>query len=69
MLNKTCKHRLVESVSACGCVYNLKSDLSGSVEMEKLREAVLGKNGRNLDDLPQMDGMDLATKCLFPYIS
>ena len=28
----------------------------GSVELEKLREAVLGGNGRNLDDLPHMDG-------------
>ena len=24
--------------------------------MKKLREAVLGKKGRNLDDLPHMDG-------------
>ena len=26
------------------------------MELEKLREAVLGGNGRNLDDLPHMDG-------------
>ena len=26
------------------------------MELEKLREAVVGKNGRNLDDLPHMDG-------------
>ena len=25
--------------------------------MEKLRQAVMGQNGRNLDDLDHMDGM------------
>ena len=29
---------------------------TGSLEMKKLRQAVLGKNGRNLDDLSHMDG-------------
>ena len=29
----------------------------GSVELEKLRQAVMGQNGRNLDDLEQMDGI------------
>ena len=30
---------------------------AGSLEMEKLRQAVMGQNGRNLDDLDHMDGM------------
>ena len=29
----------------------------GSVEMENLRQAVMGENGRNPDDLDQMDGI------------
>ena len=28
----------------------------GSVEMEKLRQAVMGQNGKNLHDLDHMDG-------------
>ena len=31
--------------------------IAGSVEMEKLRQAVMGQNGRNLDDLDHMDGI------------
>ena len=30
--------------------------VQGSFEMKKLREAVMGKKGRNLDDLSHMDG-------------
>ena len=30
--------------------------ISGSFEMNKLRLAIMGKNGKNLDDLSQMDG-------------
>ena len=28
----------------------------GSFELSKLREAIMGKNGNNLDDLARMDG-------------
>ena len=31
--------------------------IAGSVEMEKLRQAVMGQNGQNLDDLDHMDGI------------
>ena len=27
--------------------------------MEKLRQAVMGQNGRNLDDLDHMDGIEI----------
>ena len=30
----------------------------GSLELEKIMEAIMGLNGRNLDDLVHMDGMN-----------
>ena len=35
---------------------NLDFQFEGSFEMKKLRQAVMGKNEKNLDDLKGMDG-------------
>ena len=35
---------------------NLDFQFEGSFEMKKLRQAIMGKNEKNLDDLKGMDG-------------
>ena len=48
----------------------MRSDL-GSPALAKVREAVMGPNGNNLDDLVRLDGITLKTFDLskFPYFS